>query len=40
MVKMQDDLVLVENRFANIAEGFDGQWRGIVVTHDVVHVQQ
>ena len=39
MIKMNHDFVFIKNRFANIAKGFDGERRGVVVTHNVVHVQ-
>jgi len=40
MVKMNHDLVLIQNRFANLAKRFDGKRRGVIVAHDIVHIQQ
>ena len=40
VVEVKDDFVLIQNRLPNFAKGLDGQRRGVVVTHDVVHIQQ
>ena len=40
MIKMQHDAVFIMDRFANIAECFYCQRRGVVVTHNVIHIQQ
>ncbi len=40
MIEMKDNSILITDRFADFAKGFDRQRSRIVVAHDVIHIQQ